>query len=80
MPELTDEFVTEKFAHLYEQYFDKFEIRTDGEGKRFIHAEYSHPRFKRTWLPQVFCGLRVHCVPTEAEPKSSPQGLGSAHA
>lgn len=65
MPELSDEFITEKFAHLYEQYFDRFEVRRDGEGNRFIHAEYSHPRFKRTWVPQLFCGLRVHCAPTE---------------
>ena len=65
MPELTDDFVTEKFAHMFEQYFDRFELRTDGEGTRFIHAQYSHPRFKRTFVPQLFCGLRVHCVPTE---------------
>ncbi len=65
MPELTDEFVREKFAHIYEQYFDRFEIRRDGEGNRYIHAEYSHPRFKRTWVPIRFSGLRVHCVPTE---------------
>jgi hypothetical protein len=70
VPELTDEFIREKFAHLYEQYFDRFEIRTDGEGKRYIHAEYSHPRFKRTWVPIVFCGIRVHCVPTEAEARA----------
>jgi len=65
MPELTDEFVNEKFAHIYEQYFDRFEIRRDGNGVRYIHAEYSHPRFKRTWVPVKFCGLRVHCAPTE---------------
>lgn len=65
MPDLSDNFINEKFAHLYEQYFDKFEIRKDGEDNRFIHAEYSHPRFKRTWVPQVFCGIRVHCVPTQ---------------
>jgi hypothetical protein len=69
VPELSDEFVREKFAHIYEQYFDRFEIRRDGEGNRYIHAEYSHPRFKRTWVPIRFSGLRVHCVPTE---ESSP--------
>lgn len=70
MPELTDEFIKERFAHLYEQYFDRFDIRVDGEGKRYLHCEYSHPRFKRTWLPQLFCGLRVHCAPAEAEVKA----------
>ena len=67
MPELTDDFISEKFAHLYEHYFDRFEVRRDGEGKRFIHAEYSHPRYKRTFVPQVFCGLRVHCTPSDAK-------------
>lgn len=70
MPELTEEFIREKFAHLYEQYFEKFEIRTDGEGKRYIHAEHNHPRFKRTFVPLMFCGIRVHCVPTEAAAKA----------
>lgn len=65
MPELTDQFIRERFAHLYEQFFDRFEIRRDGEGNRFVHAEYSHPRFKRTWLPTLFCGIAVHCVPSE---------------
>lgn len=65
MAELSDAFIRERFAHLYEQFFDRFEIRKDGEGNRFIHAEHSHPRFKRTWVPTLFCGIAVHCVPTE---------------
>lgn len=65
MAELSDEFIRQRFAHLYEQFFDRFEVRKDGEGKSFIHAEYSHPRFKRTWVPTLFCGVPVHCVPTE---------------
>ncbi len=63
--ELTNEFINERFTHLYEQYFDRFEIREDADGERYIHAEYSHPRFKRTWIPMKFCGLRVHCAPSE---------------
>ncbi|MBX3474642.1 MAG: hypothetical protein KF754_09690 [Planctomycetes bacterium] len=65
MPELADDFIHQRFAHLYEQFFDRFEIRKDGQGNRFIHAEHSHPRFKRTWVPTVFCGIPVHCVPTD---------------
>lgn len=69
MPQLTDEFVLQRFAHLYEQYFETFDVRVDGEGERYIHAEYSHPRFKRSWLPIKFCGIRVHCAPSENKPK-----------
>lgn len=65
MAELSDEFINERFTHMFEQYFDRFEIRRDAEGKRFLHCEYSHPRFKRTFVPTLFCGLAVHCVPTE---------------
>ena len=80
VPELTNEFINERFAHLFEQYFDRFEIRTDGEGSRYIHAEYSHPRFKRTWLPQLFCGLRVRCVPTDVDGKPSPESQATSQA
>lgn len=64
-PELSDDFVLTKFKHIYEQYFtkDRVEIRKDGEGKRFIHAQYEHPRFKHSWVPGSFCGVRVECVP-----------------
>ena len=58
-----NDFVIERFRHIYEQYFDLIEIRTDGEGKRIIFCEYSHPRFKRTWAPMKFCGLPVTCKP-----------------
>lgn len=62
---LTDSFILERFKHLYEQFFDggRIEIRTDGEGERYIFAEYTQPRFKRSWLPTLFCGLRVVCEP-----------------
>lgn len=62
---LSDDFILGKFKHLYEQYFDgaRIEIRTDGDGERFIYAEYTHPRFKQNWLPGSFCGLRVQCEP-----------------
>jgi hypothetical protein len=62
---LSDAFVLERFKHLYEQYFDGglIEIRTDGEGERFIYAEYTQPRFKPSWLPGAFCGLPVRCEP-----------------
>lgn len=62
---LSDVFILERFKHLYEQYFGgaRIEIRTDGEGERFIFAEYTHPRFKHSWLPGTFCGLRVQCEP-----------------
>lgn len=66
MPELSDEVVLSKFKHIYEQYFDQVEIRRDGENIRFIHARYSHPRFKRNWAPTLFCGLRVQCEPAPA--------------
>jgi hypothetical protein len=65
VPQLTDEFVLQRFAHLYEQFFDSFEIRVNGEGERYIHAEHSHPRFKRSWVPVKFCGVPVHCAPSE---------------
>ena len=65
---LTDEDILAKFGHIYEQYLDRFEIRLDGEGERLIYAEHSHPRYKRTWLPQKFCGLPVRCVPSAAKP------------
>ncbi|CAG0995736.1 hypothetical protein PLCT2_02739 [Planctomycetaceae bacterium] len=69
---LSDGFVLEKFKHLYEQYFDgaRIEIRTDGESERFIYAEYTHPRFKMSWLPGNFCGLRVQCEPAAAFAKA----------
>lgn len=61
--EVDDKTVLERFRHIFEQYFDHCEIRLDGEKIRYIHAEYSHPRFKKSWVPVQFCGLRVHCVP-----------------
>ena len=63
MATIDNKSICEKFGHLYEQYFDKFDVRTDGDDKPFIHAEYSHPRFKRTWIPVLFCGIPVHCAP-----------------
>ncbi|MBK9975758.1 MAG: hypothetical protein IPP14_13385 [Planctomycetes bacterium] len=65
MADLSDDFVLTRFAHLYDQYFDRFAIRRDAEGNRFLHCEFSHPRFKRTFVPVVFCGVAVRCVPTE---------------
>lgn len=65
MADLSDDFVLKRFAHLYEQYFDRFSMRRDAEGNRFLHCEFSHPRFKRTFVPVLFCGVPVHCVPTE---------------
>ncbi|MCC6573039.1 MAG: hypothetical protein IT462_04535 [Planctomycetes bacterium] len=64
MTDLTDADVLKKFNHIYEQYFAKVEMRADGENIRFIHAEYNHPRFKRDWIPLLFCGVRVECQPT----------------
>lgn len=72
MPELSDEFVVSRFKHLYEQYFvpGSIEIRRDGEGKRFLHALYAHPRFKHSWLPGTFCGLAVEVAPAGSGVKS----------
>lgn len=63
---LSDEFILARFKHLYEQYFDggRLEIRVDGEGARSIYAEYTHQRFKHSWLPRTFCGIRVQCEPS----------------
>lgn len=65
MPELSDEFVLARFKHLFEQFFDSVEMRLDGEGRRYLHCEYSHPRYKRSWVPALFCGLTVHCAPSQ---------------
>lgn len=59
--DLTDEVILNKFKHIYEQYFDRVDIRRDGQNARFIHGEYSHPRFKRDFVPVMFCGVRVEC-------------------
>ncbi len=62
---LSDAFIMERFKHIYEQYFDggRIDIRTDGEGERYLYAEYTQPRFKHSWVPALFCGLRVQCEP-----------------
>ena len=64
MPKLENDDISKKFGNVYEQYFDSFDIRLDGDEQPYIHAEYSHPRFKRTWIPVKFCGIPVHCAPT----------------
>ncbi|MHC4840140.1 MAG: hypothetical protein ACYTDT_04155 [Planctomycetota bacterium] len=66
MAKLDNDKITENFAKLYEQYFDSFDVRLDGDDQPYIHAEYSHPRFKRTWIPVLFCGIPVHCAPTSS--------------